>query len=103
MAPSGIASSLTGMSRLESQNAALVSPLRCSILCLISSRRRMPQKLGIRPTALYGSIIVSLPFFDRHCEERSDEATPAADSCANGWRLLRFARNDRRDQADRKS
>src|SRR5215469_6065874 len=61
MAPSGIAKSFTGMSRLESQNAALVSPFRCSILCLISSRRRMPQKLGMSPTALYGSIIVNVP------------------------------------------
>src|SRR5262245_65908691 len=53
-----MASSRTGMSRLDSQNAALVRLLRCSILCLMSSRRRMPQNVGIRPTALYGSIMM---------------------------------------------
>src|SRR6266581_5890738 len=57
-APSGMARSRTGMSRLESQNAALVRLLRCSMLCLMSSRRRMPQNVGMRPTALYGSIMI---------------------------------------------
>src|SRR5262245_16661444 len=58
-APSGMARSRTGISRLDSQNAALVRLLRCSMLCLMSSRWRMPQNVGMSPTALYGSIIVS--------------------------------------------
>src|SRR5689334_12013967 len=72
MAPSGIARSFTGMSRLDSQNAALVSPLRCSMLCWISSRRRIPQKLGISPTALYGSIMWLSPMRFVARMERSD-------------------------------
>src|SRR5262245_1890388 len=54
-----MASSRTGISRLESQNAALVRLFRCSMLCLMSSRLRMPQNVGMRPTALYGSIMIS--------------------------------------------
>src|SRR5262249_51197485 len=53
-----MARSRTGISRLESQNAALVRLLRWSMLCLMSSRRRMPQNVGMRPTALYGSIMM---------------------------------------------
>jgi hypothetical protein len=50
--PSGIATRRTGISRLESQNAAFVRLSRCSRFFSMSSRRRMPQKLGINPTAV---------------------------------------------------
>src|ERR1700732_4023520 len=47
----------TGMSRLDNQNAALVRLSKCSRFFSMSSRRRIPQKLGINPTAVEGSII----------------------------------------------
>src|SRR5260370_34366074 len=47
----------TGMSRLDNQNAAFVRLSRCSRFFSMSSWRRMPQKLGINPTAVKGSII----------------------------------------------
>src|SRR5215467_16166758 len=59
-APSGNAMSRTGMSRLESHDAALTRCERCSRLILMSPRLRMPRTVGIRPTAVYGLIIRSL-------------------------------------------
>src|SRR5262252_2720308 len=59
-APSGNAMSRTGMSRLDSHDAAFTRCVRCSRLILMSPRLRMPRTVGIRPTAVYGLIIRSL-------------------------------------------
>src|SRR4030095_14723443 len=59
-APSGKAISRTGMSRLESHDAALTMCERCSRLILMSERLRIPRTVGTRPTAVYGLIIHSL-------------------------------------------
>jgi hypothetical protein len=48
----GMATRRTGMSRLDNQNAAFVRLSMCSRFFSMSSRRRMPQKLGINPTAV---------------------------------------------------
>src|SRR5262249_60464599 len=52
--------SRTGMSRLDSHDAAFTRCERCSRLILMSPRLRMPRTVGIRPTAVYGLIIRSL-------------------------------------------
>jgi DNA-directed RNA polymerase subunit RPC12/RpoP len=44
--------SLTGRSRLESQEAAFTRCERCSKLILMSLRFRMPRTVGMRPTAV---------------------------------------------------
>src|SRR5262245_14127356 len=67
-APSGNAMSRTGMSRLESHDAAFTRCERCSRLILMSPRLRMPRTVGIRPTAVYGLIIRSL----LECSPRGD-------------------------------
>src|SRR6266850_1941620 len=59
-APSGKAISLTGMSRLESHDAAFTRCERCSRLILMSLRLRMPRTVGMRPTAVYGLIMPTL-------------------------------------------
>src|SRR5262245_10659378 len=48
--------SRTGMSRLESHDAAFTRCDRCSRLILMSLRLRMPRTVGMRPTAVYGLI-----------------------------------------------
>src|SRR5512145_1129002 len=59
-APSGNAISRTGMSRLDSHDAAFTRCERCSRLILMSPRLRMPRTVGIRPTAVYGLIMRAL-------------------------------------------
>src|SRR6266850_2083225 len=59
-APSGKAISLTGMSRLDSHDAAFTRCERCSRLILMSLRLRMPRTVGTRPTAVYGLIMRAL-------------------------------------------
>src|SRR5262245_1906798 len=59
-APSGKAMSRTGMSRLESHDAAFTRCERCSRLILMSLRLRMPRTVGMRPTAVYGLIMPRL-------------------------------------------
>src|SRR5437899_464314 len=59
-APSGKAISLTGISRLESHDAAFTRCERCSRLILMSLRLRMPRTVGTRPTAVYGLIMRAL-------------------------------------------
>src|SRR6266568_3542640 len=54
--PSGMATSRTGRSRLDSQDAALNRCEMCSRLRPMSARVRMPRTAGTRPTAVYGSI-----------------------------------------------
>src|SRR5262245_34114791 len=52
--------SRTGMSRLESHDAAFTRCERCSRLILMSLRLRMPRTVGMRPTAVYGLIMPRL-------------------------------------------
>src|SRR5882762_2138414 len=52
--------SRTGMSRLDSQDAALTRWERWSRLSLMSLRLRMPRTVGTRPTAVYGLIMRAL-------------------------------------------
>src|SRR4030095_14194501 len=59
-APSGKAMSRTGISRLESHDAAFTRCERCSRLILMSLRLRMPRTVGMRPTAVYGLIMPRL-------------------------------------------
>src|SRR5438093_1426625 len=59
-APSGKAISLTGISRLDSHDAAFTRCERCSRLILMSLRLRMPRTVGTRPTAVYGLIMRAL-------------------------------------------
>src|SRR4030095_15364816 len=59
-APSGKAMSRTGISRLDSHDAAFTRCERWSRLILISPRLRMPRTVGIRPTGVYGLIMRSL-------------------------------------------
>src|SRR5262245_18800057 len=59
-APSGKAMSRTGISRLESHDAAFTRSERCSRLILMSLRLRMPRTVGMRPTAVYGLIMPRL-------------------------------------------
>src|SRR5206468_9883922 len=59
-ATSGKAMSRTGISRLESQDAAFTRCERCSRLILMSLRLRMPRTVGMRPTAVYGLIMPTL-------------------------------------------
>src|SRR5262245_27474974 len=59
-APYGKAMSRTGISRLESHDAALSRCERCSRLILMSLRLRMPRTVGMRPTAVYGLIMPRL-------------------------------------------
>src|SRR3989441_5248458 len=59
-APSGKAMRRTGISRLDSQDAAFTRCERCSRLILMSLRLRMPRTVGTRPTAVYGLIMRAL-------------------------------------------
>src|SRR2546425_7712037 len=59
-APSGKAISLTGISRLDSHDAAFTRCERCSRLILMSLRLRMPRTVGTRPTAVSGLIMRAL-------------------------------------------
>src|SRR5262245_34069921 len=59
-APSGKAIRRTGISRLESHDAAFTRCERCSRLILMSLRLRMPRTVGMRPTAVYGLIMPRL-------------------------------------------
>src|SRR5262245_46147514 len=52
--------SRTGISRLESHDAACTRCDRCSRLILMSLRLRMPRTVGMRPTAVYGLIMPRL-------------------------------------------
>ena len=51
-APSGTAISLTGISRLDNHEAALVKCFICVKLCLISDLCLIPLTVGINPTAV---------------------------------------------------
>src|SRR3989442_767960 len=52
--------SRTGMSRLDSHDAAFTRCERCSRLIVMSLRLRMPRTVGTRPTAVYGLIMRAL-------------------------------------------